>query len=68
MKNTDTVWISVAILVRSKFDDGWQVEGEDKTKAWIGDERIIDSEEELQPGISTKIELSVSYAESKGLA
>jgi hypothetical protein len=68
MSKTDTVWLEVEVLRRSKFDDGWQVEGEDGTQAWIADERIVDVEDELAVGVSTKIELATGYAETKGLA
>lgn len=67
---TKTVWIAVEILRRSQFDSGWQVKADDGTEAWIPDERIIDVENnvDLEVGLSTKIEMTTSYAELKGLA
>lgn len=68
MSKADTVWVDVEILRRSKYDDGWEVEAEDGTKAWVNDDRIIDTEDDLKPGVSTRIELATLYAENKGLA
>jgi hypothetical protein len=68
MSKTDTVWVRVEVLRRSKFDDGWEVEADDGTKAWVNDDRISDTEDELAIGVSTKIELSTGYAEAIGLA
>lgn len=65
---SDTVWIEVEVLRRSKFEDGWEVEAEDGTKAWVNDDRIVDVEDEMGVGVSTKIELAIAYAEFKGLA
>jgi hypothetical protein len=66
---SNTVWVSVEVLRRSKYDDGWQVDGEDGTKSWVNDDRIVDVDgPDLAIGVSTKIELSIGYAEAKGLA
>jgi hypothetical protein len=68
MSKADTVWVRVEVLRRSKFDDGWQVEAEDGTKAWVNDDQIVDVEDELKIGVDTKIELRTGYAEFKELA
>jgi hypothetical protein len=68
MSKDDTVWLQVEVLRRSKFDDGWQVKADDGTVAWLSDDRIIDTEDDLKVGVSTKIELATTYAEFKGLA
>lgn len=68
-KKADTVWIDVAVLRRSKYDDGWEVEGDDGTTAWVNDDRIVDVDgPDLATGVATRIELATSYAEDKGLA
>jgi hypothetical protein len=67
-KKTDTIWLDVEIIARSKFDNGWRVIGDDTTAAWVDDDRIIDSEDDLRIGVRTKIELTISYAEYLGLA
>lgn len=68
MGKADVVWVQVEVLRRSRYDDGWEVEGEDGTKAWVNDDQISDMEDDLSIGVSTKIELRTSYAEAKGLA
>jgi hypothetical protein len=69
MSKADTVWIEITVARRSKYDDGWQVVStEDGTEAWVNDDRIVDVEDTLGVGVTTKIELSTSYAEDKGLA
>lgn len=68
MAKADTTWIAIEVLRRSKFDDGWEVKAEDGTRAWVNDDRIVDEEDDLSVGVSTKIELSTAYAELKGLA
>jgi hypothetical protein len=68
-REANTEYFTVEILRRSKFDDGWLVEGEDGTTAWINDDRILDVDgPEPASGVTTKLELAVGYAESKGLA
>jgi protein gp37 len=68
MSKTNTRWVEVTVIRRSKFDNGWEVSStEDGTRAWVNDDRILDVEDTLGEGVVTKIELSNGYADLKEL-
>jgi hypothetical protein len=60
----NTTWIDVT--VRATTDKAvllWN----GKNEAWVPRSRLIDTEEDLERGVATRVELDVAFAEDKGL-
>jgi hypothetical protein len=60
----ETVWVAVEVLAMTSkavyVTDG-------KEEVWLPLSAVVDSEDDLRIGLHTKIELSASFAETKGL-
>jgi len=66
--STDTCWVDVEILRESPTGLAWLVRSSvDDSEQWIPKRAIADSEDDLEPGVHTKIELPTVLAEEKGL-
>lgn len=62
----DTEWIDVTCLRESPSGKAWLVTNGSK-ESWIPKSQVIDEEEELRPGLATKIELPAWLLESEEL-
>jgi hypothetical protein len=67
VNRSDTCWVDVEILRQSASGLAWLVRGGNDREAWIPNAAIVDTEDDLAPGVHTKIEVPTSMAEEKEL-
>lgn len=66
-RSSNTAWVAVEILRKSKSGLAWLVRADNDREAWIPESAIVDMEDDLAPGVHTKIEIPTSLAEDKEL-
>lgn len=65
-KGADTTWVEVELLFKTG-GGAWKVRAGTGKDAFVPVVAIVDSEDDLAPGVHTKIEIATSLAEGKGL-
>lgn len=63
----DTCWVDVDLMWLSPTGLAWKLQADNGIEAWVPVAAIMDSEDDLGPGISTRIEIPTAMAEEKEL-
>ena len=70
MSKSDNAWINVKCIAMTRWpnkDPKAYLVYNGKTQTWLPATAVLDSEVDLDVGVSTKIEMSQEFAEEKGL-